>query len=139
MDHELAALEPSTGLDRLLAASGHAGGLAVVGMGWLPALIWLLAPAVSAQPAYLRHQALQALLFHLVTLVVVSVLGSLAWGFAYGSLLIITAPVFLPLALLLGLGSGLFYLWSVVVMLIATVQSVQGRPYRMPLVGRIGG
>lgn len=138
VDHELAALEPSTGLDRLLAAAGHAGGLAVVGLGWFPALVWLFAPMVSTTPAYLRHQALQALLFHLLSFVVGSGLWGLATLFFYGSALIITAPVFLPLAGLFGLAAGVFTVWAAVIMVIATVLAVQGKPYRMPMVGRIG-
>lgn len=144
------ALVPVESSERAAAAIAHAG--LFLGMPFiLPLAIWALYPIVQPS-AYVRHQAVQAMLFHLVTLVISSifvtivvlaffgsVFGSMiAAGSAAGSLLQWLHASW-PVTIALLVGFGAFSLWTLVIMVIAVVKAASGQAYRMPLTGGFGG
>lgn len=144
------ALAPVDGSERAAAAIAHASFF--LGMPFvLPLAIWLLFPIVQPS-AYVRHQAVQAMLFHIVTLVLTGVFGTLVvlgvLASFFGSLIAVGSPAdsvyqwlhaSWPFTLALTAGFGLFWLWTLVIMVIAVVKAATGQPYRMPLTGGFGG
>lgn len=116
-----------TGFERLMAGLAHGGpffSLPVV----LPLLVWFVY-YLARGSLYVRHQAMQALLFHLLAMLVLSPLWAAVvalWGIVL---------IGWPFALVLSGVAGCLSLWAIWVVLVATVRGFQGRPHRMPLVG----
>jgi uncharacterized membrane protein len=122
---------PATGAERIGAAASH--GAFVFGLPFvLPLAIYFLFPLVQPQSAYVRHQALQAGLFHLFVFFMVSVLFGVAAVFAH---IILIGWPFAAVFFVLG---GVYCVWAFVVMVMATLRAFQGRPYKMPVVGNWG-
>ncbi|MDB5101074.1 MAG: hypothetical protein JWM80_5495 [Cyanobacteria bacterium RYN_339] len=122
---------PATGIERLAAASCH-GAMILALPFLLPLGIYILYPLLGGTSAYVRHQALQAMLFHLFFLFITT---------AFTSVTVFLLHIIIlgwPFAAVTGLAGGIFFLWGCVVMVIATLRAFQGRPYRMPLVGGWG-
>lgn len=130
-------LAPASGLDRFAAAACH--GALVFGLPFLlPLGIFFLYPLVSPS-AYVRNQALQALLFHAFFLFVTTVTTYVLFAtFLFGVLGFVFHPLLLswPAALAVCVVGGALTLWCLVVMCIATFQALVGHPYRVPVVGR---
>jgi len=122
---------PASGLERLAAASCH-GAMLLMMPFMLPLAVFILYPLLGGSSPYVRHQAVQAMLFHLFFLFGTSVLGGVT-AFLFHIVLIGW-----PFAAVTGLAAAVFFLWGCVVMFIATVRAFQGRPYRMPIVGGLG-
>jgi uncharacterized membrane protein len=122
---------PATGLERLAAASSH-GAMLVALPFMLPFAIFVLYPLVGGSSAYVRHQAVQAMLFHLFFLLVTTALTGMTVFFMH--ILILGWPF----AAVTGLADAVFFVWGCVVMFIATLRAFQGRTYRMPVVGGFG-
>jgi uncharacterized membrane protein len=128
--YETAIGAPASGLERLAAAASHGAPFLAMPI-LLPFLVWLLLPMVQPSP-YVRHQAMQAMLFHLF----VTIVGAAVGGAATALWMI---PILgWPPALVLTLVAGVFGIWAVVIMIIATWKAFQGEPYRMPVVGGFG-
>lgn len=121
-------LVPASGTERLAAAAAH-GALALASPFLLPVVIFFLYPIAFGPSAYVRHQSLQAALFHLFFMFLTTMFGTATVFFLH--ILIIGWPF----ALVTGLLGGAFGVWGVIVMVIATWRSFQGLPYRMPVVG----
>jgi uncharacterized membrane protein len=122
---------PANGMERLAAAASH-GAMILAAPFLLPLAIYILFPLLGGSSPYVRHQAVQAMLFHLFFLFGTTVFGSVTMFLLH--ILIIGWPF----AAVTGLAGGIFFIWGCVVMLIATVRAFQGRPYRMPVVGGWG-
>jgi uncharacterized membrane protein len=122
---------PATGAERIAAAACH--GAFVFALPFvLPLIIYFLFPIVQPQSVYVRHQALQAGLYHLF----VFFIGTVLFGIGHVFLLI---PILgWPFAAFFYLLGAVFCVWAFVVMFIATMRAFQGRPYKMPLVGNWG-
>jgi uncharacterized membrane protein len=120
---------PQTGLERLGAALSQ-GSILLGAPFVMPILVLVLFPFVHKSSSYVRDQAIQALLFHVLVVVV----GGALWGAA-----IVFWHIFLigwPFALVITLLAGAFSLWAWVIALVATIQALRGNPYRLPVVGR---
>ncbi|MEB3195900.1 MAG: DUF4870 domain-containing protein [Candidatus Sericytochromatia bacterium] len=116
-----------TGLERLAAGVAH--GAPFLGVPLLaPFLIWLLFPLLRPSP-YVRHQAMQAVLFHLFAVILLTPLWAAAMALWY--VILIGWPFALPLTILAGVVS----LWMGWVVLVATWKALHGEAYRMPVVG----
>jgi uncharacterized membrane protein len=122
---------PASGLERLAAASCH-GAMVLALPFMLPLAVYVLYPLLGGSSPYVRHQAVQAMLFHLFFLFVTTVFTSVTVFFLH--ILILGWPF----AAVTGLAGGVFFVWGCVVMFIATVRAFQGRTYRMPVVGGWG-
>jgi len=144
------ALAPADGAERAAAAIAHAAFF--LGMPFvLPLAIWALFPIVQPS-AYVRHQAVQAMIFHVVTLVITTIFGTFVvlglFASFFGSLIAAGSPAHSilqwlhaswPITIAGTLAFGAFWLWTLVVMVIAVVKVASGQPYRMPLTGGFGG
>ena len=138
------ALAPVNGTERAAAAFAHAGAFLFMPFV-LPLCIWAYFSAIQPS-SYVRHQALQAMLFHLIvtvaTSVFVTVLAIAFFGSLFASALAesLTRWLYMAWPVTIGLGvlAGLFTLWSTIVMVVAVVKAAQGKPYRMPIVGGAG-
>ncbi len=134
-----------TGRQRVASAFSHAG--CFLGMPFLvPLGIWFFFPRMFEDPNdYVREQSVQAMLFHLIVLVVFGALwgatfglfiilvGGVLWGVSYGQFGIVSNGW--PIVIIVGLVAGAFTIWSTIVMLIAVVKAALGQPYRLPFVG----
>lgn len=133
-----------TGAERTAAAFAHAGAFLFMPFV-LPLGIWAYFSVVQPS-AYVRHQAVQAMLFHLLFTVATSLFGTLLVIMFFSSVIAsvvaesITRWLYLAWPVTLGVGAiaGLFTLWATIVMVVAVVKASQGQPYRMPLVGGFG-
>jgi uncharacterized Tic20 family protein len=128
------ALAPVDGSERAAAAIAHAA--CFLGMPFvLPLAIWLLFPLVQPS-AYVRQQAVQAMLFHLVTLVITTIFGTLVvvgfFASLFGSLIAVGSPAHSifqwlhaswPITIAGTLAFGAFWLWTLVVMVIGSTLS----------------
>ena len=138
---------PSTGLERGAAAFSH--GAQLLGVPFvLPLAIMLIFPLF--QPSeYVRRQSLQALAFHLLVTLISGGLFGLAFVLGLfgvveavlragpdGELLVL--PANWGLAMLSVLAGLLVLLWGSILALVATVKSLRGEPYNLPLVGNLG-
>jgi uncharacterized Tic20 family protein len=138
-------LAPLSGAERAAATACH--GAVFLGMPFLlPFAIWLLFPLLGEPSTYVRHQAVQAMLFHvLVTVVgsaffvavVIAFFGSIAAS-ALASTFTRWLHMAWPVTFAVLIAGGLFLAWATIIMLIATWKAAVGRPYRMPLVGGFG-
>ena len=134
-------LAPVDGNERAAAALAHAG-FFLGGPFVVPLAVWLLYPLVG-QSAYVRHQAVQAMLFHLVTMVIgtifIVIVGLAFFGSIFASMMAASVTQWLhmawPVTIALGIAGGAFSLWSVVIMVVAVYKVATGQPYRMPLTG----
>lgn len=115
-----------TGFERLMAGLAH--GSAFFSPILLPFVVWLLYFLFNGS-FYVRHQAMQALLFHLLASLILTPLWAAIW--ALWALVIIGWPF----ALALSIVAVPLSLWAIWVVLVATLRGFQGRDYRMPLVG----
>ena len=137
-------LAPVTGSERAAAAFAHAGAFLMMPFV-LPLAIWAYFSAVQPS-AYVRHQALQAMLFHLIVTVATGVFLTVLVAMFFGSLLAsafaesVTRWLYMAWPVTLGVGviAGLFTVWSTIVMVVAVVKAALGQPYRMPIVGGFG-
>lgn len=138
------ALAPVDGSERAAAAFAHAG--AFLAMPFvLPIAIWAWFSFVQ-RSAYVRHQALQAAVFHLLVTVAGGVFATVIAVAFFGSLIAsilaesITRWLYMAWPVTIGIGviAGLFTLWSTIVMVVAVVKAALGQPYRMPIVGGFG-
>lgn len=130
MPNALSAV-PSTGEERIAAAACHAGPF--FGMPFLlPVAILLLFPVLRPMSPYVRHQAIQSVLFQGFVLIVGGTLTGVAVVFFH--ILIIGWPI----AAVFGLAAVIFWAWAALIALIATFKAVQGVPYRLPVVGGFG-
>lgn len=137
-------LAPATGSERAAAAFAHAGAFLLLPF-LLPLGIWLYFSAVQPS-AYVRHQAVQAMLFHLIVTVASSIFGMVLLVALFGSFVAtifaesLTRWLYMAWPVTLGIGviAGLFTVWSTIVMVVAVVKAAQGQPYRMPIVGGFG-
>jgi uncharacterized Tic20 family protein len=124
-------LAPISGAERAASAVAHAS--IVLGFPFLgPIGVLLLYPLIVGPSAYVRQQAMQALLFHLFVSLVTGVLFAVAW-FCFHILILIGWPI----ALVAGLAGLGLLIWGWVVELIATVKAFQGQPYALPVVGGV--
>lgn len=108
--------------------AGLAHGSAFFSPMLLPFAIWLLYFLLGGS-FYVRHQAMQALLFHLLATLILTPLWAAVWA------LWMLVVIGWPFALVLSLVAAPLSLWVIWVVLVATLRSFQGREYRMPLVG----
>ena len=115
-----------TGMERLMAGLAH--GSAFFSPILLPFLIWLIYFLLGGS-FYVRHQAMQALLFHILVTLILTPVWAAVW--ALWALVLIGWPFAFALSLL----AAPVTLWAIWVVLVATVRGFQGRDYRMPLVG----
>ncbi len=138
------ALAPTNGSERVAAAFAHAGAFLFMPFV-LPLAIWVYFTAI--QPSnYVRYQAVQAMLFHLILTVAGSVFGTVLVVAFFGSFIAsilaesITRWLYMAWPVTIGIGvvAGLFTIWSTIVMVVAVVKAAQGQPYRMPIVGGLG-
>ena len=131
---------PATGLERAAGALSH--GSLLLGIPVLvPLAIWALYPALVDRSEYVRQQALQSLVFHLITATIAGALIGLS--IVLGLFAIVGAalsegpiPSTWVGALVAALAGMLVLLWASVLELVATVQALRGRPYSLPIVGR---
>lgn len=120
---------PATGGERLAAVLAHSA--IFWGPVLVPLVIWLLAPSGALGPSYVKHQAMQALLWHVFSWVI----GGVLWG-AVGVFFAIVL-IGWPFALLFAIIASVFSLWVLVIAFIATWKSFQGVPYQLPVVGKL--
>lgn len=138
------ALAPMTGAERVAAAFAHAGAFLFMPFV-LPLGIWVYFTVLQPS-SYVRHQAVQAMLFHLIVTVAGSVFATVLLVAFFGSFIAtilaesITRWLYMAWPVTLGIGvlAGLFTVWSTIVMVVAVVKAAQGQPYRMPIVGGFG-
>lgn len=149
---QTAIAAPPTTLEKVAAGAAH--GSMLLGIPFvLPVGTLLFAMFVQPSP-YVKHQSLQALVFHLVVSIVFGALlmGAAALGLlgflmaAFSAVLSgdpeavqtgleVALPANWGLAMLLILLAGLFLAWASLMSLIATIKGFQGKPYRYPLIG----
>lgn len=131
--------QPSSGAERLAAVASHASlllGIPLVG----PLAVLLVFPMLQPASAYVRNQALQAFMFHLLLTIVGGVLGAGAsalfgFTFLFPPFTWIFALLNWPLALALVLVAGGLFIWGVAIALVASLKAFLGEPYTLPIVG----
>lgn len=123
-------MAPASGPERLLAVVSHSA--IFWGPLLVPLAVLLLRPLITPDSYYVRHQSMQALLWHLFAWII----GGALWGVAWG-LMIIPILGWIAGALLM-IPAGLFTIWTLWIALVATIRGFQGRPYQLPIVGNIG-
>jgi uncharacterized membrane protein len=143
-------LAPASGAERLAGVISH--GSMLIGLPlFVPVIVLVIFPLIRPGSRFVRHTAIQALLFQLL----ITVVGGLLLGIASAafSLPIISAVVPVlglilaplaaivswPVALIFGLIGGLVLLWGLWIEVVATWKAFNGEPYRMPVVGGFGG
>lgn len=121
---------PATGGERLAAVLAHSA--IFWGPILVPLVIWLLAPSGALGPSYVKHQSMQALLWHLFAWVV----GGVLWGAAgfFWWLFLIGWPI----ALIITIVASLYTVWVLWIAFVATWKAFQGVPYQLPIVGNAG-
>jgi uncharacterized membrane protein len=142
-------LAPASGPERLAGVISH--GSMLIGMPlFVPVIVLLIFPLIQPGSRFVRHTAIQALLFQLL----ITVVGGLLLGIASAAfslpiisavvpvLGLILAPIAAivswPVALVFGIIGGLVLLWGLWIELVATWKAFNGEPYRMPVVGGFG-
>jgi uncharacterized membrane protein len=143
------ALAPASGPERLAGVISHGSMLLAMPL-FVPILVLLIFPLIQPGSRFVRHTAIQALLFQLVIGVVCGVLfgiGGLAFGFSAFMLAIpvlglilgpLSALISWPVGVIFLVLGGLFALWGLWIELVATWKAFNGEPYRMPIVGGFG-
>lgn len=140
---------PGSGADRLAGVVAH--GSMLLGLPLVVPVIVFLASPLLTNARYVRGTALQALVFQLVITLVAGLLigvASAAFSAAFlagaipllGLLLApIAAVIGWPVAAAMGLAGLAVLVWGLWIELVATWKAFQGEPYRLPLVGGLGG
>lgn len=142
-------MAPASGPERLAGVISH--GSMLLGLPlFVPVAVLILYPLVGGRSAFVRHTAVQALLFQLLVTVLSGLLLGIA-GAAFGLpfitavvpiLGVLLAPVAAligwPVALAFAILGGLTLIWGLWVELVATWKAFNGEPYRMPIVGGFG-
>lgn len=142
-------MAPVSGPERLAGVISH--GSMLLGLPlFVPVVVLLLFPLIGYNSRFVRHTAIQALLFQLFIMLVAGLLlgiasaaGSLPFLTAVVPILgIVLAPIAAliswPVAILFGIIGGLVLLWGLWIELVATWKAFNGAPYRMPVVGGFG-
>lgn len=138
-----------SGAERLAGVISHGAMLFAFPL-FVPILVLLLYPLVGGRSRFVRHTAIQALLFQLFLTVVGG--GLLGIAGAALSLPVIAAVVpvlgllLAPIAALIGWPLGvalgaigvLVLLWGIWIEIVATWKAFNGESYRMPIVGGFG-
>ena len=145
-----AGLVPCSGAERLAGVVAHGSMLLAMPLIW-PVAVFCVSFLMGAGGRYARSAALQALFFQLLVTIVGGGMLSLSLGF-FGLAWItgavpllglilgpLTALLSWPAALLFAVIGGLFFLWGIWIEAVATWKSFNGDPYRMPIVGGLGG
>lgn len=140
---------PGSDADRLAGVVSHGSMLLALPLV-VPVIVFLASPMFT-NGRYVRGTALQALLFQLIVTLVAGLALSVAGMFFSAAFLTgaipllglllgpITALIGWPVAAALGLLGLAVMLWGVWIELVATWKAFKGEPYRMPLVGGLGG
>jgi uncharacterized membrane protein len=142
-------MAPVSGPERLAGVISH--GSMLLGMPlFVPVVVLIVFPLIQRGSPFVRHTAVQALLFQLL----ITVVGGLLLGIASAAVSLpfiaavvpvlglllapISALVSWPMAVLFGIVGGLVVLWGLWIELVATWKAFNGEPYRMPIVGGFG-
>lgn len=123
--------EPTSGTEKFVAAASHASpffGLPIL----VPLVVLVAYPALAPASAYVRYQAMQALMFHLFVTIVAGALFGAATGL-WALVLIGWIP-----ALVLTILGGLFLMWAIVIEVLAVLKAFNGAPYGLPVVSQFG-
>jgi uncharacterized membrane protein len=148
-DSPLLAQAPTSGLERLAGVISHGSMLAGFPL-FVPIVVLLVFPLLGGNSRFVRHTAVQALLFQLMVTVVGGILLGIAGTFfaapfltaVFPPLLVIFGPIVAvltwPIALIFALLGGAFVVWGVWIELVATWKAFKGEQYRMPIVGGFG-
>lgn len=148
--YETAGLSgPGSDADRLAGVVSHGSMLLAMPLV-VPVIVFLAAPMFS-NSTYVRATALQALFFQLLVTLVAGLLLGVAGAFFSAAFLAgaipllgllfgpIAAVLGWPVAAALGLAGLVVAVWGAWVELVATWKAFKGQPYRMPIVGGLGG
>lgn len=142
-------MAPVSGPERLAGVISHGSMLLAMPL-FVPVLVLLLFPLVGRSSAFVRHTAIQALLFQLLIMLVSGLLLGISgafWGLPFITAVVpilgvvlgpIAALISWPVALGFMVVGGLVLLWGLWIELVATVKAFNGTPYRMPVVGGFG-
>lgn len=130
---------PANGFERAAGAISH--GSLLLGLPVLvPLAIYLLYPVVLDRSEYVKQQALQSLVFHVIASAIAGALVVVA--IMFGLFAIVGAalnegplPSTWIWAFVALLAAMLVILWASILELVATVQALRGRPYSLPIVG----
>lgn len=142
-------MAPATGPERLAGVISH--GSMLLGMPlFVPVLVLVLFPLIQRSTPFVRHTAIQALLFQLLIMLVSGLLlgiAGAAWGLPFVTAVVpilgvllgpIAALISWPVALIFMIIGGLVLLWGLWIEIVATWKAFNGQPYRMPIVGGFG-
>lgn len=124
-------MTPANGMERIGAVLSH-GSLLLMLPFFVPLAVLLIFPLIQPGSAYVRHQAIQATLFHLFALIA----GGALWGATWALWALIL--IGWPFAIVMTIVSSLFTIWTLWIALVATWKAFQGVPYRLPVVGGFG-
>jgi uncharacterized membrane protein len=142
-------MAPVTGLERLAGVISHGSMLLAMPL-FVPVAVLVVSLLVQGRSSFVRHTAIQALLFQLlITLVGGLLLGiaGVAWGLPFITAVVpvlglilgpLAALISWPVALVFAVLGGLVVLWGLWIELVATWKAFNGEPYRMPIVGGFG-
>lgn len=142
-------LAPASGPERLAGVISHGSMLLAMPL-FIPVVVLLIFPLIQPGSRFVRHTAIQALLFQLVITVVAGLLlgiAGVAWGLPFITAVVpilgvvlgpLAALISWPVALVFAVLGGLVLLWGLWIELVATWKAFNGEPYRMPLVGGFG-
>lgn len=148
--YETAGLSgPGSDADRLAGVVSH--GSMLLAMPLVVPVVVFLASPMFTNGRYVRGTALQALLFQLIVTLVGGLSLSVAGVFFSAAFITgaipllglilgpITALLGWPVAAALGLLGFVVLVWGIWIELVATWKAFKGEPYRMPIVGALGG
>ena len=142
-------MAPASGSERLAGVISHGSMLLAMPL-FIPLVVLLVYPLLGGSSRFVRHTAIQALLFQLLIAVVGGLLLGIAglfWGVpfltaAIPPLAVLLGPLLAllswPVALLFLLAGGAVVVWGLWIELVATYKAFRGVPYRMPIVGGFG-
>ena len=143
-------MTPTSGTERLAGVISHGSMLLAMPL-FIPLVVLIVYPLVAGPSRFVRHTAVQALLFQLlIALVGGGLLGiaGLFWGVpfltaAIPPLAVILGPLLAllswPVALVFLLAGCAVVLWGLWIEVLATYKAFKGERYRMPIVGGFGG